>query len=403
MEKKLQLFKTELNHELISILNYWIDNTVDHKFGGFYGKIDHFNGVIPKAPKGAVLNSRILWTFSAAFNHFKKEKYLDIATQAFEYSKGHFYDEKNGGLIWEVDYLGKPLNTRKQIYAQGFGIYGFSEYYKATGNQESLDLATSLFDKIETHSYDIEYGGYIEALDKEWNHLYDMRLSDKDANFPKSMNTHLHVLEPYTNLYRVWENEMLAEKIQALIRVFLDHIIDTDTFHFNLFFEHDWEVKSRIVSYGHDIEGTWLLTEAAEIIGDIGLLREVQEIALKMTEATLHEGTDGDGAIFYEKNIETNHLDTDKHWWPQAEAVIGFINAYQISGDQKYLQKSMDVWQFINDNLFDPIHGEWFWSVNMDGVPNEKEDKAGFWKCPYHNTRACIEGIERLLLINQKT
>lgn len=402
MKEKLRIFREELNNELSNILQYWADNTLDHENGGFHGQIDHFNNIVPHAPKGAVLTTRILWTFSAAYNYSENRKYLKIAMRAFNYIKDHFYDHKNGGLIWEVDYLGNPSNTRKQVYAQGFGIYGFSEYFKASEEQESLDLSTALFNQIEQHSFDHQYGGYLEALSQDWSPLADMRLSEKDENYPKSMNTHLHILEPYTNLYRVWKNDELKAKIKSLIRIFLDHIIDQNTDHFNLFFENNWEVKSQIVSYGHDIEGTWLMTEAAEVIGDKKLVKEVQDVAIKMTDATFGEGADDDGSLFYEKNLISNHLDTDKHWWPQAEAMVGFMNAYQISSDENYLDKSMDIWRFIKNNMVDRKHGEWFWRVDKNGMPNEGEDKAGFWKCPYHNSRACMEAIARIDSISLK-
>ncbi len=394
LHNKLCVYKQELEAELIRILDYWANNTVDHDRGGFLGQRDHHNKLIKDAGKGAVLNARILWSFSAAYRYTKNQEHLRLAERAFDYMKEHFIDKEHGGLIWEVDSHGNPTNTRKQIYAQGFGIYGFSEYFMASEDGEGLELAKSLFSIIEEHSFDNEYGGYLEAVSRDWKPLEDMRLSEKDANYPKSMNTHLHILEPYTNLYRIWKNDELAQKIRLLIRTFLDHIINHETAHFNLFFELNWEVKSDIVSFGHDIEGTWLLTEAAEELGDQEMLKEVQEIAIKMTIATILEGMDNDGGLFYEQ--EPDHLDTDKHWWPQTEAMVGLLNAYQISGNEKYLQKSMDCWEFVKKNLLDKKHGEWYWRVNRDGVPYENEDKAGFWKCPYHNSRACLEVLNRL-------
>jgi len=396
VEEQLVAFAKDLNEELIRILNYWQKNTLDHEHGGFYGQIDHFNQVVPDASKGAVLNTRILWTFSAANNFTKDPAYLETAKRAYEYVKNNFLDKKYGGLFWEVDHLGKALNTRKQTYAQGFGIYGFSEYYQASGDTESLDLAIALYRDVERHCFDAESSGYFEALSQSWQPMEDMRLSPKDENYPKSMNTHLHILEPYTNLYRVWKDEGLAAQIKKLIRVFLDNIIDQETGHFNLFFEKDWTIKSEIISYGHDIEGTWLLTEAAEVIGDEELLHEVEQVALKMTEINIAEGTDVDGSLFYERESPEGHLDTDKHWWPQAEAMIGLINASQISGDREYARKARDVWHFIQNSLLDKKHGEWFWSVDKDGIPNKDNDKAGFWKCPYHNSRACIEVVSRI-------
>ena len=392
----VQELSEEFQEELGSILSYWQIHTIDHELGGFYGKIDFGNNVVPDASKGAVLNTRILWTFSAAYNLTKDNKYLETADRAYDYLLKHFVDEKHGGLVWAVDHTGKALEKRKQTYAQGFGIYAFSEYYRATGNKDSLDQAISLYKFIESNCLDELHGGYTEALSEDWSPLEDMRLSEKDENYPKSMNTHLHILEPYTNLYRVWNDDLLADRIKAIIRIFLNQIIDSKSNHFNLFFEKDWTCRSEIISYGHDIEGAWLLHEAAEVINDRELMEEVKNVALKMTDSVLNEGTDKDGSVFYERESANGHLDTDKHWWPQAEALVGLMNSYQMSDDDKYFREVLRVWDFIKDRMLDKQNGEWFWSVDVEGDPNKSEDKAGFWKCPYHNGRACIEMINRL-------
>jgi mannobiose 2-epimerase len=317
-----------------------------------------------------------------------------MAHRAFEYFSNTFIDIKNGGVFWEVDFAGKPVDARKQAYAQGFALYGLSEYYRASKNEKALLLAQELFWTIEKNFYDDKNDGYIEALAAEWSKMDDMRLSLKDANEPKSMNTHLHILEPYTNLYRCWKNPILAESIRRLIRVFLDKIIDNHTAHFQLFFDYDWTVKSTIVSFGHDIEGAWLLAEAAHKLGNKELIDEVNKMAVRMVDATFAEGIDADGSVFYER--EGEHIDTDKHWWPQAEAMVGYVNAWQITGNIKYLTEAEKVWNFIDLFLIDHLNGEWFRRVDTNGKPYMEDEKIGFWKCPYHNTRALIEVCKRL-------
>jgi cellobiose epimerase len=380
--------------ELERILDFWIKNAVDHQNGGFIGSILGDGTILKDATKGAILNGRILWSFSAAYNYTKKEAYLVMANRAYEYFINHFIDKKHGGVYWELDVKGNPVNTRKQAYAQGFAIYGLSEYYKASGNEQSLELAQEIFWTIEKFFFDKQHGGYIEALSADWKPMDDMRLSAKEANWPKSMNTHLHLLEPYTNLYRQWQNPILGKSIKRMIRIFLDKIIDPGTAHFNLLFDYDWTVKTDIVSYGHDIEGSWLLCEAAEEINDESLLEEVNKMAVRMVNVTLQEGTDADGSVFNEK--EGAHLDTDKHWWPQAEAMVGCVNAWHLTGDRRYLDAAERVWNFIDLHLIDHVNGEWFWRVDTDGLPYPEEEKVGFWKCPYHNTRALIEVCSRL-------
>ncbi len=391
----LQAYKSEVEQELNDILKYWIDNTVDVVNGGFVGKIDNDNIIDDKAPKGSVLNARLLWSFSAAYNLTKNVQYLQMAERAFKYICKYFIDKEFGGVYWTVDHKGDPLGTKKQVYAVSFAIYGLSEYYRATEDKEAKTLAIQLYNDIVRHSYDEKYGGYIEAYTREWKEISDLRLSDKDANEKKTMNTHLHVMEGFAHLYRIWPDAGLKQKLQELIHLFLDHIIDKNTQHLILFFDEDWTPKSNILSYGHDIEAAWLVQEAAEVIQDHTLIETVKEQSLLMATAVAR-GLDSDGGLWYEKDIIANHLVKEKHWWPQAEAMVGFYNAYQISGDEQYLQHSIDSWQFIKNYIKDNENGEWYWGIKEDNSIMDGEDKAGLWKCPYHNSRACIEICQRI-------
>lgn len=389
----------DFNQELENILEYWSLHTVDHQHGGFVGRIDQTGRTVEFASKGSVLNSRILWTFSAALRHIGSEKLEKLAERAYSYLVSNFWDKEQGGLFWEIDYKGNLLNTRKQAYSQGFGIYAFSEFYRATGYQESLEYAIQLFYLSEKHFRDIENGGYIEALDKDWQPMEDVRLSAKDANSPKSMNTHLHILEPCTNLYRVWPDERLKKSIQHVTQVFLDHIIDPESGHFKLFFDLDWTSHHNIISYGHSIEGAWLLREAAIEIGDKNLQDRTNKAALNLVDAVLKDGVDEDGSLFNER--KNGELDTDKDWWPQAEAMVGFMDTWQISGNPVYLDALQKSWDFIQQNVIDYENGEWFARVNRGGIPYDGEDKVGFWKCPYHNTRSMLELINRIKSVTE--
>jgi mannobiose 2-epimerase len=402
---QLQQYKKELQQELASILNFWERNTIDKENGGFYGKLDNQNKVYHDAPKGSVLNSRILWAFSAAYNLTGNKDYLHTAERAFQFIQDHFIDKKNGGVYWSVDYKGNPLETKKQIYALSFAIYGLSEFYKSCNNHKVVKMAIDLYECIIKYSLDTTYGGYLEALTEDWKEIKDLRLSTKDANEKKSMNTHLHVLEGFANLFMVWSNETLKKGIIELITIFQEHIIDKKSNHLILFFDEKWNVKSNIISYGHDIEAAWLIQEAAEIIKDEELIKQIKSRSAEMADAAA-EGLDKDGGLSYELGLDTKHLVKEKHWWPQAESMIGYFNAWQITGKEHYLEKSWNSWIFIKDHIIDKKSGEWFWGVKEDYVLME-EDKVGTWKCPYHNTRACIELIKRVQqyesTINQKT
>lgn len=378
-----------------NILAFWLNNMQDVERGGFYGQMRGDGTLVKDASKGCILNARILWAFSAAYRVLGKPEYLKAATRAKDYILQHFIDKENGGAYWELDCEGNPIDTKKQFYAIGFVIYGLSEYARATGDKEALEWAIKLFDVIEEHSLDPKYNGYIEACTREWKVIEDMRLSELDANYPKSQNTHLHIIEPYTNLYRIWKDARLEKALRNLIDIFTDRILNPETYHLDLFFEMDWKRGAGwLESYGHDIECSWLMHEAALVLGDKQVLAKVEPIVQRVAKAS-EKGLNADGSMTHEANVDTGHVDDDRHWWVQAEAVVGFLNIYQYFGDKDALQKGLDCWQYIKDNLIDYEGGEWYWSRDPQRNINRKDDKAGFWKCPYHNSRMCLEIIER--------
>ncbi len=400
MDNYLKEYKSALQNELEAILSFWMQYTIDEENGGFVGQINNNNKIVYEAPKGSVLNARILWSFSAAYNLTGNKTYLAFAFRAYEYIRKYFIDRENGGVYWTVDNKGNPLDTKKQIYASAFTIYAFSEFYKADKNADAIQDAINLYDTIIKYSYDKNRGGYIEAFTKDWMDISDLRLSEKDANERKTMNTHLHVLEAFTTLYQVWAYEPVKQKIAALIQDFLKYIINPVTNHQHLFLDENWQPKSTAVSYGHDIEAAWLLQEAAEVIEDKDLLTKVKNTSVEITNAVIN-GLDADGGIWYEYEPATNHLIKEKHMWPQAEAMVGFFNAWQNTGDTTYLDKSMASWKFVQQHIHDTQNGEWFWGVKENYEPMQ-EDKVGIWKCPYHNSRACIEIIKRINQLQNK-
>jgi N-acyl-D-glucosamine 2-epimerase len=391
-----QILKREMQAVLQSnILPYWENKMQDNVNGGFYGQMTGMEDLNQQADKGAILNSRILWTYASAYRLLRKNEYLEMATRAKRYVIDHFYDKEFGGVYWALNYKGEPADTKKQIYALGFAIYGLAEYNRATGDKEALDYAVKLYQVIEKYSFDEEKNGYFEAFTREWDSIDDMRLSEKDANEKKTMNTHLHILEPYTNLYRVWKDDALRKQLKNLITLFLDKILNKETYHLNLFFDEDWNSKYNIVSYGHDIEASWLIHEAALVLDDEALLSRVEEIIPLIAKAA-DEGLQENGGMIYEKNDDKGHVDNDFHWWVQAETVVGYYNFYQYFGQQDSLEKAIKCWDFIKRYLIDYKEGEWYWSLKADGTLNTIDDKAGFWKCPYHNGRMCMEILERL-------
>lgn len=385
----------DFENELAQILKYWAIHTLDKPYGGFFGKIDHNNHVYTKAPKGSVLNARILWSFSAAYNHNQNSEYLELAKRSFDYIRNYFIDGIYGGVFWTVDHLGLPLDAKKQVYALAFNIYGLTEYHRACGDVLAMALAKELFSLIEKHSFDPGKGGYLEAFSRNWKEQADLRLSEKDFNEKKTMNTHLHILEAYTNLYRIWPDEILATQIHALIDNFLVHIINPKTNRLILFMDENWQPKSTIVSYGHDIEASWLLLEAAEVLGDEAKISSVKTVSVAMARAVA-SGLDADGSMYYEFEPDQKHLIKERHWWVQAEAMVGFLNAWQLTGEKVFFNQFTHVWNFTKQHIISTDKGEWVWGLNEDYTLMAGEDKAGLWKCPYHNSRAMLEVINRL-------
>ncbi|MGN0208005.1 MAG: AGE family epimerase/isomerase [Paludibacteraceae bacterium] len=384
-----------------NILRFWQERMVDYRQGGFYGRIDGYNVLHPDAEKGAVLNARILWTFAAAARVLNNTPYRILAARAYDYLMQWFMDREQGGVYWSLNADGTPLDTKKQTYAIAFAIYGLVEYVRLTNNQEALNAAIRLFEDLEAHAYKWDNekmskckNGYVEALTRDWQPIADMRLSEKDENGVFTMNTHLHVLEAYTNLYRVLKNvqrddvqgtkERITKQLRTLIDIFANRIFDPATGHLMLFFDEKWQPSNTHTSPGHDIEAAWLLHEALEVLGDEELLNQTLPVIHSLAQAA-----------------EENIMD-EKEWWCYAEAVVGYIDQWKLYQDEKPIESNINLelaetaFHYIQTHLMDRENGEWFWTILPDGTPDRTHDKAGFWKCPYHNSRMCIEIIERL-------
>lgn len=396
-------FRKRVEIELLEdILPFWLKYVVDEEYGGFRGQIANDLTIDPQADKGLILNARILWTFARAYKVYSKQLYLQTARRAYDYLQRYFWDPEYGGVFWMVDYRGAPADTKKRIYGQAFMVYSLAEFASVSDDKEPLEKAVALFCLIEKFSRDAQNGGYFETYDRNWAFSAEQRLSEADMDEKKSMNTHLHLLEAYASLLRLWKDDGLRGRLQELARIFLDHIIDPQTFHLRMFFDEKWRDHSRWLSFGHDIEASWLICEAAEILGERDILEATRKTAVNTAQAVYDQALDTDGGLIYEgrgKEI----IDFDKHWWPQAEAVVGFLNAYQLTGKEYFLKASEQSWDFIDRYIVDHTRGEWYWKVSRSGVPSDDKFKVDAWKCPYHNSRTCFEVMERLDKMAAKT
>ena len=392
-DEMLIRLKNDLSDNLANnILSFWSAKMPDEANGGFYGRIDGNNTIIADAEKGGILNARILWTYSSSYRVTKNPEYLRLAARAKDYILKYFVDREYGGAYRSLTAKGEPLDTRKQTYTQAFFIYGLAEYARATGDKESLEEAKAIFELFEKYALDREANGYYEVFTRDWKRSRDLLIGERSASDEKTMNTSLHVMEAYANLYRVWPDKRMEERLRNMVNIFLDKIIDKKSGHLICFLDKDWNPTSQIDSYGHDIEASWLLYEAALLLNDPALLKRVKEISLKIADAA-SEGLQHDGSLMTEKDRSTGHMSTNRSWWEQSESVVGFTNAYEISGNEEYLKTAINSWNYISKYMVDRKKGAWFTSVTPEGAG--RGDKAGFWICPYHNGRMCLEIMER--------
>lgn len=364
----------------------------DEEQGGYYGELDYSLKLNKKAAKGGIANSRILWSFSAAYRYISSESYADHANHSFRFLKEKLLDHEFGGIYWSVDYQGNPLDTRKHIYNQAFAVYSLSEYYRALNNVEALELAKNLFFLIEDKGYSPETNAYKEEFNRTWQEQPNEMLSENNVIASITMNTHIHILEAYTTLYRVWPDSRVRAALENLLHILHDRMYDAKKGRLHVFFDENWNSLLDLTSYGHDIEASWLMEDAMYVIGSD--LPEHKKMIVDLAYSVARNAIQSDGSLANER--ENDHLDTTRIWWVQAEAIVGFYNAYQRTNDPLFLELVTNLWKYTKNHIIDSRPGsEWIWAVKADGSPDQREI-AGTWKCPYHNSRFCIEMIERM-------
>ena len=393
---QLSPLQQEFKQELIAIADWWVVNAIDREQGGFYGEISATNEPVVNATKGVILTARILWFFSEVAQVVPNADYQAAAKRAYDYLINFFCDKSFGGVYWELDAKGNPLNTKKQTYAQAFVIYGLCAYYQLTRDEMALAHALNLFELLETKTIDTKFQGYFEAFTREWAAMDDLRLSEKDLNFPKSQNTHLHILEAYTCLNLVRPDAAINAALRYNIELFDRYIIDKSTGHLRMFMDVEWRDHSPGYTYGHDIEASWLIAKALESLGDSDYSQTIMPNLLNIVQSTYAEAIGDYGQIKDSYDFASRQVNADTVWWVQAEALVGFLFAFQQTKQPRYLMAAMGVWDFIKQYQLDTRHGEWMWLSSLQKSDQHNYYKVGFWKCPYHNGRAMMEAIRYL-------
>lgn len=400
-QRQQEHFFREVGHHLFDVyLPFWHGPALDRKHGGWMGWMDNQLKPDRTQPKGLIVHARILWAFSAAYGANPLPLYREMAGRAHEFLMNRFWDPLHGGAFWRLDDKGRVLDDAKKCYGQAFVIYALAEFHRAFGSPPALARAQELFGLLEQHAHDDQHGGYWEVRQRDWSEAdASARLSEKDLPEKKSMNNHLHLLEAFTNLHRVWPQPQVAARLKELLDLFLDRILDARTLHLHHFFDAAWQPRSDSYTFGHDIEASWLLCEAADELHDSGRTRKVHTVAVDMARKVFEEGLGANGALCYEGR-QGRIVDAGHECWPQAEAMVGFLNAYELSRDKNFLAAALRVWNYTENHLMDRLHGEWFWRVNPDGRPDAKLPKVSEWKGPYHVTRACLETLRRGKLLH---
>ena len=385
------MFATEIKEHLVNDLIPFWQGLKDEENGGFYGYLSYDLKLDKKAVKGCILNSRILWFFSNAYMVLGDHSLLESATHAYQFLKEHCVDDEFGGVFWSLTYDGKPEDTTKHTYNQAFSIYALASYYDASKNPEALEIAWKLYDLVESKCKD-EYG-YLEAFTRSFEPEENDKLSENGVIAEKTMNTLLHVFEAYTELYRVTKEEKVAKQICFMMDIIKDKVFNKEIGRQEVFFDRTWNTLIDLYSYGHDIETAWLVDRGLEVLDDEAYTNMLSPITKIITE-NIYNRAYIDHSLVNES--ENGVVDTTRVWWVQAEAVVGFLNGYQKQGDKKFLDASVDIWNYIKKYFIDKRNGsEWFWSVKEDHTPDEKPI-VELWKCPYHNGRMCFEVLRRM-------
>ena len=382
----------DLNNNL---LPWWMKHLPDACNGGFYGVVRADNSPDTEADRFIVLFARLVWTFSAAYRVTRIKSYAETANRAYDYFTTRFYDQKHGGFFTSVRYDGTPSLKHKLVYGNAFAVYALAEYARAFKSDAAIQRAIETTDLLDKFMYDEVYQGYYETASPDWMHTPSVRGMNRHENELKTMNTHLHMIEAYTNLLRVSESNALRSRVRRLLYIFLNRILNRDTHHFHYFQQRDWIPTTPEQSFGHDIEGSWLLYETAQVLGENEALADTRGVSINMARAVYEDGLHPSGALYSEYDPEKKIFAPHFSWWEQAESVVGFLNAWELSGDEKFFDLSLHTLNYIDSNFIDRERGGWQSHLSHAHKPKTDLHKATGFLCPYHNARMSLEIIER--------
>ena len=386
-------------HLTQKILPFW-EKLTDWDRGGWYGYVDKDLNVHLDAHKGCILNSRVLWTFATAARVLGDDKYMEYARHALRFME-RFEDHDLGGVFWSVTAEGKPLDKTKHTYCQAFAIYGLAAYMRAAGRDDRLysmarERAFRLFRVIEENCSDD--GGYGEAFEPDFRPAGNERLSDNSTLMERgevaqrTMNTLLHVLEAYAEFYRAVTDERIRQAGVRCLERFLKVMYNQPERRLEVFYDKNYRSLLDMQSYGHDIEASWLMWDAVEALIPEADRVPYRAMCIDLAQATCERAFTDHGM---ENEIVEGEVEHTRVWWVQAETILGFNEAYKLTGEAVWMDRVAQQWEYVKNVISDPRPGsEWFWSTDENGVPTDKPIVEE-WKCPYHNGRMCLRMIEK--------
>ncbi len=394
------MIKALENHLKETILPFWM-KLADETRGGFFGYVNHDLTVDRDADKGCILNSRILWTFATAARVTGDQTCLAYARRALAWM-ARYEDTARGGVYWLVSAQGQPVDLTKHTYCQAFAIYGLAAYMRAAGEgdahyAEAKARALRLFDVIEGRCRD--EGGYGEAFEPDFTPVGNEKLSDnprlmeKGETAQRTMNTLLHVLEAYAELYRALPEERVRAAGRQCLETALHRVYNPARGRLEVFFDRDYRSLLDMQSYGHDIESSWLMWDAAEALLPKAERAPYRAMCLRLAE-TVYDRAFTDHGL--KNEIVEGEENQTRIWWVQAETVLGFANAFALTGLEKYRDAAEQEWRYIQETIVDHRPGgEWYWCCDENGTPAPGKPIVEAWKCPYHNGRMCLRMMEQ--------
>ena len=408
--------KEQMEHNLeTNILPFWREYMMDNVHGGFYGRVDAQRKPDLQSPKSVVLNCRILWTFCRTYALWGKDTDKMIADRAFDYICRYFWDETYKGVYWMVTGKGEVAEPEKRTYGQAFFLYSMAEYYRVFGNRRALELAMETFSLIERY-LNLPGGGYRDSASRDWQKDDWVNFWVKNRTGALTLlNSNMHLFEAILTLAQVTKDPSVLQSLKQQLLFLLDTAMDWKCGHMKAAMAFDGSRLDGEINFGHDCECSYLIMEAAELLQEEKLLQKAEKAVETIINHVLGEGLDPQsGGMYYLADTQKPQVNRSKIWWVQAEGITAFIDRYQRTAKKIYLDAAVSIWNYVQTYMVNTEFGDWFSvgaepEISSSGQQEEdisvvftNDEMAGKGKCPYHNSRACLEIIKRAEKIIKK-